>query len=562
MCHTLILAQRFLVAAIRPLVVIALLLFAIPAAYVLVVVIHRLIRADRSPMRSVPGPKNAHWSKGSFVDVPEEDSLRLQEEWVKTYGHVLRYHSVFGVPKLMAVDPVAISYILQNDDTFEKAEFIRYILGTLTGRGTYKQFHMKLLRNSMILFDNPAFGPTQLKNFASMFLEKSLELRDIWADLVSKSSRKDGKLRLDACSWLDKATLDIVGLAGFNYAFDSLHSDQNPVYVAFRSLENIAPINFIYAVQVLFPIFRSIPTSRSRAIERALKEVRQVGSRVIEERKAAVLAERSASGSSLVEKQDVQGNDLLSLLVKSNIAADIPESMRLSDFEILSQVPTILLAGNETTSTAVSWALFALSCHPGIQTKLRTELRTCPTDSPTLEQLNSLSYLEGVVRESLRLYTPVPFIQRVATHDVAIPLQKPFTDKHGVLQNSVRVAKGDLAVIPIRLLHHLTDIWGEDVNEFRPERWENLPEAVHGFPSVYGHLSTFSAGPHACIGYRFTIAEVKALLFTLVRAFEFELALPADDIVCKSGAVSHPVVASNPAVGRQLPLLIRPANMD
>jgi hypothetical protein len=53
----------------------------------------------------------------------------------------------------MAVDPVAISYILQNDDTFEKAEFIRYILGTLTGRGTYKQFHMKLLRNSMILFD-------------------------------------------------------------------------------------------------------------------------------------------------------------------------------------------------------------------------------------------------------------------------------------------------------------------------------------------------------------------------------------------------------------------------
>jgi hypothetical protein len=65
--------------------------------------------------------------------------------------------------------------------------------------------------------------------------------------------------------------------------------------------------------------------------------VRQVGSRVIEERKAAVLAERSASGSSLVEKQDVQGNDLLSLLVKSNIAADIPESMRLSDFEILSR---------------------------------------------------------------------------------------------------------------------------------------------------------------------------------------------------------------------------------
>jgi Cytochrome P450 len=55
-----------------------------------------------------------------------------------------------------------------------------------------------------------------------------------------------------------------------------------------------------------------------------------------------------------------------------------------------------------------------------------------------MEQLNSLPYLEGVVRESLRLYAPVSFTQRVANHDVVIPLQKPFTDKNGVLQNTVR----------------------------------------------------------------------------------------------------------------------------
>ena len=97
MCHTLILAQRFLVAAIRSLLIIVLPLFAISAAYVLLTVMHRRIRAYRSPLRSVPGPKNVHWLKGSFVDVQEEDSMRLQEEWVKTYGHVLRYHSIFGV---------------------------------------------------------------------------------------------------------------------------------------------------------------------------------------------------------------------------------------------------------------------------------------------------------------------------------------------------------------------------------------------------------------------------------------------------------------------------------
>ena len=86
----------------------------------------------------------------------------------------------------------------------------------------------------------------------------------------------------------------------------------------------------------------------------------------------------------------------------------------------------------------MAWTLFALSYQPTVQATLRAELRTCPTDSPTMEQLNSLPYLEGVVRESLRLYSPVGFTERIAGHDTVIPLQKPFTDNSGVLQNTVR----------------------------------------------------------------------------------------------------------------------------
>jgi Cytochrome P450 len=88
-------------------------------------------------------------------------------------------------------------------------------------------------------------------------------------------------------------------------------------------------------------------------------------------------------------------------------------------------------------STAVAWTLFAPSCQPAVQTALHAELRTCPTDSPTMEQLNSLPYSEGVVRKSLRLYSPVSFSQRNASHDAVIPLQKSL-DKDGVLQNTVR----------------------------------------------------------------------------------------------------------------------------
>ncbi|KAF8267241.1 cytochrome P450 [Lactarius quietus] len=555
--------RQLLVAAPRALFISALALSALPAIYILYVLILGQIRAYRSPLRDLPGPKKAHWLSGDFIDVHEPDSSRLQEEWVKTYGHVIRYHSRFGTLRLLAVDPVAATYILQNSEIFQKSDILRFSLGAVTGHGLLFVEGPQHRKQRKVM--NPAFGPAQVRRFTSLFLEKSLELREIWADLISKSTRKDGKLGFNAFIWLNKVTLDIIGLAGFDYNFNSLRSpdeSQNELYESIRSILTAKAGEFMFILQLFFPLFRPIPTERSRVLDRALGVIGRIGSQLIQDKKAAVLAEHSSDGAGVVEKHDVQGHDLLSLLIKSNIASDMPASMRMSDSEILSQVPTFLLAGHETSSTAIAWTLFALSCSPAVQSTLRAELRTFPTDKPTMDQLNALPYLEGVVREMLRLYAPVSSTQRITTQDAVIPLQKPFKDCRGIMQSSVRVSKGDAVAIPIRLLNRSTEIWGEDANEFRPERWENVPEAAHAIPSVYGHLMTFIAGAHSCIGFRFSVVEIKALLFTLVRAFEFELAMPAEDIVRRSAIVGRPVVASNPAAGPQLPLLIRPANLD
>ncbi|KAH9016232.1 cytochrome P450 [Lactarius pseudohatsudake] len=246
-----------------------------------------------------------------------------------------------------------------------------------------------------------------------------------------------------------------------------------------------------------------------------------------------------------------------------------PESIHMSDEEILLQVPTFLLARHETSSTAIAWTLHALSCHPTVQTTLRAELRTCPTDMPTMDQLNGLPYLEGVVREVLCLYAPVSATQRSAMHDAEIPLRKPYKDNRGITQSSesIWVSRGDSVSVPIRLLNHLTEIWGEDANEFRPEGWESIQGAAHALPDpgVYGHLVTFFAGAHGCISYRFSVVGCVMFMHNpgrarckLVRGFEFEPALPAGGIVRKTSIVDRLVVASNPAAGPQLPLLIRP----
>jgi cytochrome P450 len=114
-------------------------------------------------------------------------------------------------------------------------------------------------------------------------------------------------------------------------------------------------------------IFHPQPTARSRLLDRSLGVIRRIGSQLIQDKKAAVLAELSSDGTGVVEKHDVQGHDLLSLLIKSNIASDMPTNMRMSDSEILSrkylfsalaanfdsmvvlEVPTFLLAGHETS---------------------------------------------------------------------------------------------------------------------------------------------------------------------------------------------------------------------
>ncbi|KAF8491338.1 cytochrome P450 [Russula emetica] len=560
------LARLILAPIVHPLVFATSAFIGVSVTYVLYILICRRISAYRSPLRNVPGPGGASWFKGNFTEVQETDSTRLQEEWVRKYGHVLKFQSLLWAQKLLTVDPVAVSYVLQNSDSFQKSELLRFSLGVFTGKGLLFVEGPQHKKQRRVM--NPAFGPAQVRKFTSLFLEKSLELREIWVDLLSKSSRKDGKKSLDVFMWLNRVTLDIIGLAGFNYAFDSLHSPAeekktNDPYRPIRSVltHAVSPDPF-FRIQLLFPMFRLIPTRRSRVLNRAFKEIQHTGSQLIQDRKTAVHDECDVNGSGAVGRQDVDGHDLLSLLIKANIAADMPESMRMSDSEILSQVPTFLLAGHETSSTAVSWTLFALACHPTVQAKLRAELHTCPTNSPIMEQLNSLPYLEGVVREALRLYAPVSSTHRIAMHDVEIPLQKPFTDKQGVLRGTVRVSKGDLVVIPIRLLNRSTEVWGEDANEFRPERWDDTPDAVNGLPSVYGHLMTFIAGTHACIGYRFSVTEIKALLFTLVRTFEFELALEPEDIIRKTGIVGRPIIASNPSAGPQLPLLIRLANTD
>ncbi|KAJ7352448.1 cytochrome P450 [Mycena albidolilacea] len=261
----------------------------------------------------------------------------------------------------------------------------------------------------------------------------------------------------------------------------------------------------------MVPILRLVPLPGSRVFHQARTKMFSVGHELVEQSKLA--AAKETAGEPFSGRRD-----LLSLLLKANLSADIPERQRLSDEEVIGQIPTFLLAGHETTSSAIAWALHSLSLNQEAQTKLREEVLAVSSDSPTMEELNSLIWLECVVRENMRLHAPVVFTTRMAMHDDVLPLGKPYIDQNGRMHDSLPIRKGQIVHIPILAVNTDREIWGPDAEEFKPERWENVPKAANNVPGMWANLLTFFAGLHNCIGFRFSLAEQKALLFVLIRA--------------------------------------------
>ena len=191
----------------------------------------------------------------------------------------------------------------------------------------------------------------------------------------------------------------------------------------------------------------------------------RIGNELLDDSKASARSEKQTTS----EKNKSRPRDLLSLLVRANLATDVPENQRLSDEDVLarsytnsitpretltveSEIPTFLVAGHETTSTGTAWALFALAQDKRIQDKLRVELRTVSTDNPTMDELNGLPYLDYVLRETMRFHPPVPASVRIAVKDDVLPLGTPVIDRHGKEIHHVRFVDG---VVVFKILHRV-----------------------------------------------------------------------------------------------------------
>ncbi|KAF8162807.1 cytochrome P450 [Crassisporium funariophilum] len=503
-----------------------------------------------SPLHALPGPASSSFIFGNLKDIWKAENSVLHEKWIAEYGSTITYKGFFGMNRLFTTDTKAINHVLMNSYIYQKPEASRWALTRILGPGVLVVEEDKHKQQRRIM--NPAFGAAQIRELTEIFVEKSIQLRDIWA---AQALKEGGKGRIEILSWLSKMTLDVIGLAGFNYKFNALTSDPatNELNEAFSTVfQSGTRMSIIPMVRSMFHALRWLPAKGDAEARKAARTMNRIGKELMRNSKASILAD------SKVEKTSWRGRDLLTILLRANMSTDLPVNQQMTDEDVLAQVPTFLVAGHETTSTATTWALYALSLDQNVQSKLRNELLDVGTDNPTMDELNALPYLDAVVRETLRVHAPVPMTSRVAMQDDILPLSAPIRGKNGEMLDGIRVKKGQTLLVPILVLNRAKSIWGEDAMEFKPERWQSTPEAASTIPGVWGNMLTFLGGPRACIGYRFSLVEMKALLFTLIRAFEFELAVPPADIIKKSSLVQRPLLLSDPKGGNQMPLIVKP----
>ncbi|PVG01515.1 cytochrome P450 [Serendipita vermifera] len=580
------------------------------------------LRPRFSPVQRLRGPKRTSWLFGNMLEMINGNCFPVLSRWRQEYGHVFALRDPFGSVKCVITDKKAVGHVLNNTHIYWKPEEVRYHLSFYIGRGLVSVEGAEHTLQRRIM--TPAFSMLNIRGIFPVFISKSAELVNVLRHKIETEntpiptqSEKSTELTFDVFEYLSYATLDIIGLTGFNFDFRALpsclqsnsshgvksnasHENEednldNAWHVIGSILAQIssptAPFPVLLFCKGFIPFLRIIDESYVRPFFRPILTrlgldrqsgqahrvqaiFRAIGMHLIRREKQNGVKGRPTKREKEEGADLGQGRDLLSLMMKSNMASNMPADKRLSISQILGEIPTFMIAGHETTATTLTWCLLELSKYPRIQARLREEvLNAFPVlegdgqlgseagaeEEITPESVNALPYLEAVARESLRFAPPIENTSREALQDDVIPVEKPYMDKNGQMRNYIEVKKGDQFLVPFMVMNRLTEVWGEDANRFNPDRWLNpLPDTVHGGPGVYGNIMSFSAGPKGCIGFKFAMLEFKVLLLHLIRAFEFELAVPVEDVKRVEVIVSKPFVTSQPEKDIQLPMTVRP----
>src|SRR5689334_16930409 len=407
---------------------------------------------------------------------PVQDMVRLAREYGPIYRLDMRGRAVVVLSGHELVDEVC------DEKRFDKS--IRGALRLVRRFGGDGLFTSKTQEPNWSKAHNillPNFGHRAMQSYHPMML-------DIAEQLVLKWERMNPEDEIDVAGDMTRLTVDTIGLCGFDYRLNSFYQDGYHPFVS--AMANALGITLDELRDV--PLEKLIRQGREQQLKADVRCMNEIVDRII--------ADRKASGDDLADKPD-----LLSYMLSG---VDKKTGERLDDLNIRYQVITFLIAGHETTSGLLAFAIYALLNNPEVLAKAYEEVdRVFGHDlsiEPTYSQVNRLNYVTQILKETLRLWPTAP----------AFMLYPYETTMIG---GKYRVKRTDTINVLLPMLHRDKSIWGEDAEVFNPDNFTAEAEARRP-ANAY---KPFGNGQRACIGRQFALQEATLVLGMILQRFEF-----------------------------------------
>ncbi|QRV93490.1 cytochrome P450 family protein [Ceratobasidium sp. AG-Ba] len=484
------------------------------------------LKSLSSPYQNINGPRSDSFIYGHLYRMFGPAAVTFHDYLHDTYGSVVKLKGTFGKDELYITDPKAMQEILvkEYDPVFRHPQFqydffgVTFGPGLATATGATHKAQRKML--------NPVFSSKHMKtsyDAAHWFTFIDRYLYSMLNETLTNHLGETGSKEVDVLYWCNSAALEFIGQAGLGHTFgrfqgiESAYSraikDFLPTFgevAPFRAIFNIA-YNYIPSVSLRRKLVDFVPI---QSVQRMKEIVR------VQDDQARVILNQKKKDLQ-VDSGTERNEDILTTLLKTN--AQLVDNERLPEDQVLGQINALIFAGHETTSGTLTRILDLLSQNLELQNKLRAEISAISATAD-YDEVNSLPLLDAVCRETLRLYPPVPVLERQPTKDWVVPLRYPVKGRDGTPLCEIVVKKGTHIYLALREANRCKETWGEDADIFRPERWLDPKSQSFGdnkTPGVYSSIMTFGAGPRACLGFRFALLELKVVLSTLLRSFEF-----------------------------------------
>ncbi|OLL32695.1 cytochrome P450 [Burkholderia sp. SRS-W-2-2016] len=440
-------------------------------------------------LAQLPGPKGIPVLGNILQMAPEKLHLVL-EQWCRKFGPVYTYN-LMGRPFVGIADPVLIGRILrERPGTYRRWDVIETVAQELGINGVFSTEGETWRRQRQLVAK--ALDPEHLRAFFPTLCTMTRRLMQRW----EKAAREHESV--DIQKDLMRYTVDVTTNLAFGYDMDTLESEGEVIQ---RHLEVVFPM-INRRINAPFPYWHYFKLPADRELNRALTVVQQLTRDLITANRAR-LARRS--------EFDSRPANLLEALLTAQHEGQRP----LTDDEVLANVFTILLAGEDTTANAIAWVAYFMSCRPEIQRKMQDEVDSIIGTRSMLEDMeegNALVYLDAVTHEAMRLKSVAPVIGVEPIHDVEV--------------GGIAIPKGTVLALLTRQAG-LQQRGGSAVQEFDPDRWLSRASAASHHQAGF---MPFGSGPRLCPGRSLALMEVRSAVAMLCRNFNISLATDPSEV--------------------------------